>query len=901
MVRECLHPQVLMRGAVCRASWAYSWTSTWRVPEKMRRLGVVAVEAPLIGRAQDLARTRTVLEPDGPAAVVVRGPAGIGKSRLLEEVVASAEEWRVVRIFGAPAVGRVPFGAVSHLRGLDVLPDDPTMMFAHVRRAIVGTVGPSCLLVVDDAHELDELTSGVIHQIAAHGEARILLAVRERPAPPPSLAPLIGGSDTLRVDLEPLDQSESARLAEQLLGTTVDRELAEDLWRRTLGSPLFSTVLISAAETAGVLERVDGTVRAIGELPLESLHDLVRTRMGVLASPARAAIEVVAVGGRLSVTAVESIVGRDGLEAAVDHDFLDRDRADTVDVSHPVYAEAVLEEMSAGRRKEVAGAVVDALADESSVDRIRRAMLTLDAGRTLSAPEAAAAAFDALSRMDHQLCETLARAALAVDPNLVSGRLALARALALQGRGSEADEVLQDTIPETTEERAEVAIARGHVLAFLLRRPEEAADWLRTQADELPEPQRAALDADRTLYGAMRGSFGETIEAGERVLANPKATGLSKTRAATNLILARTMVGRFDGLERVIDDALKLAEEHSEVRPLARFQCDLTAASWHYLAGRVRQAADLSNARAVWDTQEPHPVWLHWSAFMLDAAGHFDEAVRSQLRAIEGYAHADPFRLRPQAMGMLGLHHGQMGHTGKDLTALLDEAAAEAGGEPRLTLWVGRGRAWTETVHSGVGPAAETAIAAGRHAAERDHQTWAGLAFHDVVRFGMPGLVRRDFDDLVAELSGVHLVETMADHAAALDDADVEALETVATRFARFGVLPLAVEVWCQLAKLHEARNQQTAARLAAARAAVIHRDIPTLGTPATRSTPSSLTDRELDVVIRAVAGNTSREIAETLFVSPRTVDNHLASVYRKLGMSGRDELAARLADVIAN
>jgi DNA-binding NarL/FixJ family response regulator len=40
-----------------------------------------------------------------------------------------------------------------------------------------------------------------------------------------------------------------------------------------------------------------------------------------------------------------------------------------------------------------------------------------------------------------------------------------------------------------------------------------------------------------------------------------------------------------------------------------------------------------------------------------------------------------------------------------------------------------------------------------------------------------------------------------------------------------------------------------------------------------------------------AASGLTSPRIADELFLSPRTVDNHLRSIYRKLGLSGRAEL----------
>jgi DNA-binding CsgD family transcriptional regulator len=51
------------------------------------------------------------------------------------------------------------------------------------------------------------------------------------------------------------------------------------------------------------------------------------------------------------------------------------------------------------------------------------------------------------------------------------------------------------------------------------------------------------------------------------------------------------------------------------------------------------------------------------------------------------------------------------------------------------------------------------------------------------------------------------------------------------------------------------------------------------------------LTPRERQVAELAAAGVRSREIADRLFLSTRTVENHLQRVYAKLGVSGRVEL----------
>ncbi len=61
-------------------------------------------------------------------------------------------------------------------------------------------------------------------------------------------------------------------------------------------------------------------------------------------------------------------------------------------------------------------------------------------------------------------------------------------------------------------------------------------------------------------------------------------------------------------------------------------------------------------------------------------------------------------------------------------------------------------------------------------------------------------------------------------------------------------------------------------------------------------SGPESLTPSEQRIADLAAEGHTNRDIAQTLYVTPRTVEGHLTSIYRKLGISTRNALSHALA-----
>ncbi len=78
----------------------------------------------------------------------------------------------------------------------------------------------------------------------------------------------------------------------------------------------------------------------------------------------------------------------------------------------------------------------------------------------------------------------------------------------------------------------------------------------------------------------------------------------------------------------------------------------------------------------------------------------------------------------------------------------------------------------------------------------------------------------------------------------------------------------------------------------------------PVVAQPVPRPDPTSssvLSYAELRVVELAVDGCTNRQIAETLYITVSTVEQHLTRVYRKLGVAGRAALAGEFADVEAD
>lgn len=197
---------------------------------------------PFTGREDELELVRRALAATRQG-IVVTGPAGTGKTRLATEAVRGAD---CVKVAGTPETRQIPFAAFA-----PVLPESVTL-----HRALHLLSGTR-LLLVDDAHLLDDASAALVHQLAVHARTRLLVVATDEGPVPGAISRLWTGELLPRLALEPLPRDETALLLTAGAGEALEPLTVGRLYRLCRGDLRLLRDLVGAVRE--LLVRVPGT------------------------------------------------------------------------------------------------------------------------------------------------------------------------------------------------------------------------------------------------------------------------------------------------------------------------------------------------------------------------------------------------------------------------------------------------------------------------------------------------------------------------------------------------------------------------------------------------------------------------------------------------------------------
>ncbi len=657
------------------------------------------------------------------------------------------------------------------------------------------------------------------------------------------------------------------------------------MWELTQGNALFLRELVHYGTARGLLAEDGGVWRWHGELGVGArLAELVGARLDGLSAGERAALEIVAVGAPVEARAIDAraLETLERLEI-VEHRAEERRRV--VDVAHPLHGEVVRAGLARTRleaiQRELADAV-DACGARRRGDLARLALWRLESGGG-DAALFERAAEHALAARDNVAAERFARAA----GDGFNVRLTLGRALAGQGQADEAEAVLGALAPGTDEQRTAKAIALARNRFWALDRAQDAFAVLDEAAVSTPGPL-AELRGQRARLAAASGRPHEALATAIPLLDDPDTPTAAHVHAAVAASESMIQLGRHGQAIAVTERWEPVAAGHGELglmEGLLRSQRALALR----LAGRLIEATALleenyarvlvvrSGMAAAVEAAAIGYVWL--------ARGRPRTAARHLRECAALLRDADPVGMLTWSLAGIAQAAAQAGEADAAREALA-EMERRPLGHKGFESELGLARAWTAAVTGELSRARGLARETCAAARERSQHAYELQALHLLTRLGEPDAaqVRRlDVDGPFVVAARAYAEardgQTLLDAAQLLASQDrlleaAEAAQRAAATFREEGrnATPAATKAAAWLASCEGARP-------------------PTL----LDSSSAELTTREREIALLAAQGRTSREIADRLVLSVRTVDNHLQSAYRKLGVSGRGELSAAL------
>jgi transcriptional regulator with XRE-family HTH domain len=336
----------------------------------------------LVGRAHELAILESELRRAAQGelrCVLITSDPGVGKSRLLTELLARSAEDVVCMKARAYSAGRAePFGLWTEALGLNLSQlaagqaakaRDESLSRARVLDGLGSALrhlsgqGP-VMIALDDVHLADPCSWETLRYLVDHvSDARILVVAAARTA---ELAQRDIASWVLlgleqegllrRLPLQPLAREALAALVQAVLGRPPPEGLADWLVHRSRGNPLFAIGLLQAL----LDEHADLSRPRLGRLP-DGLADRVNRHLRVLDRPALATIEMLAmIGRRVEIDDLVLVADQPGDRLAGHLEELVRSRlvveeecghSLAYEIAHPLIQEAVYQSIGAARRR----------------------------------------------------------------------------------------------------------------------------------------------------------------------------------------------------------------------------------------------------------------------------------------------------------------------------------------------------------------------------------------------------------------------------------------------------------------------------------------------------------------------------------------------------------------------
>lgn len=627
---------------------------------------------------------------DRPGAVIF-GPDGIGKSTLaaLAAEHVSGEHPRTLThwVTGTPAERVVPFGAFSHLVEIADI-GKPAALLRAARASLSGATQPGeLLLVVDDAHNLDILSATLVYQLALSGAARMIVTARGRQyaTTPEAIAAL--WTDGL---LEPIDIEPSSAGAR---GTTNPAEVDE----------------------------------FIAELP----------------AAARVVLDYLAIHEPLTLADLTSLAGDGAVSQAQDWGAAEtrlrdgRAAGPVVYTAHPLFAQRARAALSATSVRQRRTELVRQLSlqpSEHLSDRLRLASLALDSDAPQPPSAVLTAAQQALQLGDAILGERLARSALDRSGELAA-RLALAHALAWQGRGRDTEAVLAQVDAAGLAEPELMAWTqlRAANQFWMLSQPERATAFLQTIRNRVTDAgPRSTLDALSATFAMNAGNIGHAVAVARDVLASPSADDQTVAWAASAAALCAARQGRFADVEPLAQRALD-----AEHPGLLRFTTGLAQTTALVMTGRLDQARGLAQQFTDFaELQQPgRAIGEVLLAHVLLAEGEFDSAA-TLLGPAANALERTGYSWGPLSLMLLATALAHQKDTAATAKALSRAESRHGTKSALFTPELGLARAWRLAAMRDARGAVTAARDAARTAERTGQSAVAIRAWHDAVRLG---------------------------------------------------------------------------------------------------------------------------------------------------------------------